>query len=247
MSKNLTILNKRASTHPNWCEDNYYVYNHKDFILGAVFDGCSGGKDSFWASKTMALIFDKVQKQYKNIEAFKDTNAFEFNCIDFLTNVANNLNIVKENLNLTEFDLLATIVFFIYNKDTKQLYVKFVGDGAFFYITDEKYLYEVVNDENNMPLYLGYYCHLHQENLYKFLSSRATHIVNNVEDFSICSDGIYSFKNIFVDKEPEKNPISFLIVDEFLQHLSAGLSRKFNILTKEGWIIEDDLTIIRYK
>lgn len=243
----LSTIVKRSINHPNWAEDNFYTIEKDEFIMGAVFDGCSGGNDSFWASKTMTILFDKVQKEYKNFESFKNADAFEFNCIDFITNVAKKLNVVKEYLGLTEMELLATIVFFIYNKKNKTLYVKFVGDGVFFYTNSEGELFEVSNDENNMPLYLGYYCHLPEENLYNFLSSRATYTINEVQDFSICSDGIFSFRFTGVDREPEKNPILYLVQDTLMCNLSSGLSRKFNLLTKNGWIIEDDLTVIRYK
>lgn len=241
----LSTITKRSQYHPNWAEDNSYTFQNDEIVFGAVFDGCSGGKDSYWASKTLSLIFEKVQNQYNNFDAFKE--AFEYNCIDFITNVAMNLNSIKMYLGLTDLDVLATIVFFIYNKKTKTLYVKFVGDGAFFYTNTNGEFCEIVNDEDNMPLYLGYYCDLPQENLYNFLASRATYTIEEVEDFSICSDGIFSFRFIGIDREPEKNPVLFLTQDPFLQHLSAGLSRKFNILSKDGWIIEDDLTIIRYK
>ena len=145
-------------------------------------------------------------------------------------------------------NLLSTIVFFVYNKNTKTLYVKFVGDGAFFY-KKENIWYSIENDENNTPLYLGYYCNIPEKNLFKFLETRTTYILDEVEEFAISSDGIFSFKNN-KDNDEEikiKNPENYLIVDESFIKLKHELGKKFIGLRNDGWVIKDDLTVIKYK
>lgn len=249
----VSILNKRSPDHLNWCEDNYFIYENDKIIVGAVLDGCSTGKDSHWASKTLALVFDSLKPLWNNFEIFENPDINPIYYIDkIIADCSNSLSEISTTLKLPFDNFLSTIVFFVYHKETKQLAVKFFGDGAFFYKTDEvdgEYIM-VENDEKNMPLYLGYYFKNENNNLTRYIETRNCYILENVVDFSICSDGIFSFKHhplLNKNQEDElKNPIDFLIKDKFLQNLKAGLSRKFNMLTKQGYVIEDDLTVMRY-
>lgn len=243
----LSILNKRSVNHPNWCEDNYFIHEDEKILLGAVLDGCSSGTDSYWASKTISLFFDKLKKEQNNFEHFHYDNAWNFTTRELLLKLADHINLISKFLYLDENTFLSTIVFFVYHKQKQKLFVKFIGDGSFYYEGVDGEYKQVVNDENNMPLYLAYYADRAENSLNNFLNSRPEFIIENVKDFSICTDGIDSFAFNKYNAESEHDPKVFLLKDDFLTHLKAGLSRKFNILTKEGWVIEDDLTIIRYK
>lgn len=53
----ISILNQRGGNH-NSCEDSVWVNDTEDFIVGGVFDGCSTGINSHWASQTIAYIFE---------------------------------------------------------------------------------------------------------------------------------------------------------------------------------------------
>lgn len=243
----LSILNKRSIDHPNWCEDNYFVHQDDKIILGAVLDGCSSGTDSYWASKTISLFFEKLKKTQNNFEHFHYTESWDFCTRELLLDLAFSINQLTKALQLDENTFLSTIVFFVYHKEKEKLFVKFVGDGSFYYQGVDGEFKQVVNDENNMPLYLAYYAGMKESTLTNFINSRPQFVVDGVKDFSVCTDGIDAFTFKKMEGEPEHNPKVFLLTDPFLTHLKAGLARKFNILTRDGWVIEDDLTIIRYK
>jgi len=245
----ISVLNKRSSNHPNWCEDNYYLYEDDKIIVGAALDGCSSGNDSFWASKTFAYIFKTLSKEWNNFIAFDLTMDLDNFTNELLVNFAEKLKIITDTLSLTDMELLSTIVFFVYRKSEQKLFVKFLGDGAFYYKVDGE-LQLIENDENNMPLYLGYYYDNSNGHFLNYLKTRVKYEIANVEEFAICTDGIFSFsiqesKKESLEKNIE-NPINYLLADNYLTHLKSGLSRKFNILSKSGWVIEDDLTIIKY-
>lgn len=245
----ITILNKISSEHELHCEDNYYLFEDENIIVGAVLDGCSTGINSHWASQTLQYCF----KQYEKAFGFNEfitlfSNGWDSEVNNILCEVATALNETKKVLDLTDMNLLSTIVFFVYNKKTKTLYVKFIGDGAFFYKKNNEW-YSIENDENNTPLYLGYYCQIPKENLLSFLTTRVTYILDEIEEFAISSDGIFSFKN---NKSLEEeiqitSPENYLIADESFIKLKHELGKKFIGLRNDGWVIKDDLTVIKYK
>lgn len=245
----VSILNKRSVNHPNWCEDNYFILEDDNKIVGAVLDGCSSGSDTYWASKTFSYVFRALIKDWNNFQVFNiSTSNWDNYANELFVDFSSKLKVISDTLSLdNSMELLSTIVFFVYHKENQKLYVKFLGDGAFFYksVDGEKTIL-VINDENNMPLYLGYYFDNPQSDFQKYLQTRVNYEINGVERFAISTDGIFSFNHNKLTPS-EKKPIEFLIEDDYLSHLKSGLSRKFNILSKDGWVIEDDLTIIRYQ
>lgn len=245
----ISILNKISAEHEIHCEDNYYLFEDENIIVGAVLDGCSTGINSHWASQTLQYCFKLYEKSFGFNEFITTfSNGWDNDVNDILSYVATTLNKAKQVLGLEDMNLLSTIVFFVYNKNTKTLYVKFVGDGVFFY-KKENIWYSIENDENNIPLYLGYYCNIPEKNLFNFLETRTTYILDEVEEFAISSDGIFSFKNNKDNDEEIKitSPENYLIVDESFIKLKHELGKKFIGLRNDGWVIKDDLTVIKYK
>lgn len=248
----IQILNKRSSTHPNWCEDNYFIEETDIRIQGAVFDGCSTGINSQFASIAMKYSFEKAINNRTNKLQLEQSNILNDYFDMLIGDVKSDLSSLKDCLNLTDMNLLSTIVFFYYIKETKSLYVKFLGDGVI-YVNGN----EIVNDENNMPDYLAYHLDEKWDSFFSWIKSRRTEIYENVESFSICSDGIHSFLNL---KNPHINKqvaINFLLIDQQWNRLENGLNKKFNILINRDeefkrsdelywWDIKDDLTIIKY-
>lgn len=252
----IQILNKRASTHPNWCEDNYFLYEDERFIVGAVLDGCSTGINSHFASTAVKYAFERAMTDNRNLDQLSKIN-YQVSYSDFFSeiigDVKSNLTMIKMVLNLTEMNLLSTIVFFTFNKLNSELYVKFIGDGSVF-VNGTRF----DNDENNMPDYLAY----HLENIswstfYKWSSDKPSILFTDVNSFAICTDGIDSFSNVHDRLKSKTIPVSFLIDDSKFSKLTAGLEKKFNILTNRFeeikfsddifcWEILDDLTIIKY-
>lgn len=243
----IQILNKRSSTHPNWCEDNYWVNETDEYIQGAVLDGCSTGINSHFASTLIKYSFER-SNNLVHIRRDDLNNYFDV----IISRVRNDLNDVKTALNLTELNLLSTIVFFFYNKKDKSLWVKFIGDGVIYVDGNE-----IINDENNMPDYLAYHLIESWSMFYSWIESRRTLYFENVENFAICSDGINSLVNLKNPHIKKEVAINFLIIDDQWKGLENGLNKKFNILTNRyeelkrsdelyWWDIKDDLTIIKY-
>lgn len=242
----LSILNKRSSVHPNWCEDNYWVVEEEDLIVGAVLDGCSTGINSHFASQFVKYVLE-----------YSWTLGNPYNhpyimCCTMARRVIGKMSIVSRQLSLTDMNFLSTIVFFTYNKRTKELYVMFFGDGVV-YVNGE----EFIHDEQNAPQYPAYHMNDTPEQIDGYLSTRKTMEFSGVEDFSICTDGVHSLYNVRDGKIPQSVAIDYLVKDRWAVSQKTGLARKFNILTNRNpatrltdetycWDLKDDLTIIRY-
>lgn len=244
----VSIINKRAINHDLHCEDNFFIFENGEKIIGAVLDGCSSGKDAWWASKLISNILSKIQQEWNDFSAITtDSSLWDAYVNEILFQTSLKIRDIVKVLDVDWESLLSTIVFFVYDKENEQLYVKFIGDGVFFVKKDGEW-YDIENNENNMPLYLGYYFDKENKSLMNFIQSRRTELVYGVEEFSISSDGIYSFSNIKEKELKQSIPIEFLIKEDLtFRKLKHELGRKFNMLADSGWIINDDLTIIKYK
>lgn len=239
----IQILNKRSSTHQNWCEDNYFVKETDEFIIGAVLDGCSTGIDSQFASNFLKKCFDYQSKFYDHIP--KDEFGLFYSIRTHLKNI-------KFEVDLNDLQLLSTIVYFTYHKKKKKLNVRFFGDGVIYVDGNE-----IINDENNIPDYFAYHLSDSSDQFEEYFNSRKYLTFENVNDFAICSDGIHSLINLKNPHIKKEVAINFLIIDEQWKRLENGLNKKFNILTNRDeeikrseelywWEIKDDLTIIKF-
>lgn len=240
-----SILNKRSSTHPNWCEDNYFLVETDKYAIGAVLDGCSTGVNSYFASTLIKYAFEK---------SCVVPTSFEINYLDYTNDLLGNVWCTvmqaKDILGVGDLHLLSTIVFFIYNKQRKKLFVKFAGDGTIV-VNGVSY----TNDEKNAPDYLAY--HNNWADFEKWNKTRRTEQFVNVESFAICTDGIDSFVNLKNPHISKQIAVDYLLQNDDFGKLSNQLNKKFNILTNRDeelkksddlywWDIKDDITIIRY-
>jgi serine/threonine protein phosphatase PrpC len=236
----ITSISQRGNMHPQRNEDNFFVKKvTENVIVGAVFDGCSTGTDSWFASKLFVKAFetelqspyeDKLFDEYLRVVIYGTCFRISWLC-------------QSKIISLVDMDLLSTMVVFIYDSVSKSLKVKFFGDGNM-YIKEKT---EVIqNDENNTPDYLGYHIYAGTTNdvtsfnkLYD--SKREENRITS--DFAISTDGIESFRRkgdtTIID------PIQYLVFDDLLKENPAGLKRKLNLLIRDGWQHEDDLTILR--
>lgn len=216
----ISTLNVRSQTH-NSCEDSLFVKESDLYIWGGIFDGCSTGKNSHWASQTFSYIFSK------HVNPIQNSN---------LMLVRKDLITMMETLNINYMNLLSTCMLFFYDKFSKALDVRVFGDGCY-YVDDVEYEIE----QNNIPDYMAY--HLDSQQSFKeFLDMYPAATYYNVSNFRICSDGI---KSISIDQfhTSTKDPIATL----FQRPTSPNfLQRMWNILHRERFIISDDLSIISY-
>jgi hypothetical protein len=221
----ISILNQRGGDH-NSCEDTVWVEETENRIYGGVFDGCSSGVQSHWASQTLAYLFRSAWKS--------DMSLILDGTIGLI------LARMEEMARLTSTSVVnfeSTALLFIYDKFTKTLYLRCFGDGVF-YIND----IETIIDQGNKPDYLAHKMFVRGPELLDFYKKYPVQTFHHVHKFQICSDGIQAIKaNQY---EPtNRDPMSLLLATPTSENY---LVRMWNILKKEKFTLSDDLSIISY-
>ena len=51
---------RKGEDHPVFCEDFMSINNSGRYFIGVVFDGCSSGSDSHFASSLFGKIFNQI-------------------------------------------------------------------------------------------------------------------------------------------------------------------------------------------
>jgi hypothetical protein len=227
-----TVL-RRGIDHPLRCEDDLFVIQKSNFIIGAIFDGCTTGETSSFASSLFVKIFKKsIDEIYCN---YIIKNSISFHMQLFYQFIFNLKNI---SLGLKNNELWSTIVYFVYDIEQKKLVVSICGDGN---IYCDGINYRIHNEDNSV-LYL-----------IDELKNSIKHIYDNLflielespHDFAIASDGIETYKTK-LGINSYKQAFNYLILDGFLKQNEAMLARKCNILEKKHNLYHtDDLSIIR--
>lgn len=231
----ISIVSKRGLSHPDWNEDNYFLHETRQTILGGVFDGCSTVSHSYFASKLFALTL-------RNVVA-ENINCSDLDVLGYLFCKHLRKNIIS--LKLKPEEILSTAILFVYNKITNNLNVRFLGDGAVFTQNNLGVWENVVNDQENRPHYLAYSLkEMSTPDRFKLYWIRQKSYQTTTRDFSITTDGIFSFK-ASPDAKETTDVIDYLTRDSFLSHNPSSLRRKINILQNNGYFHDDDVTIIR--
>lgn len=225
-------LIKRGGDHHTNCEDDLFAFNDGSTYIGAVFDGCSSGVKSHFAS----ALYGKILKKFYNATsyAFPKLDLESIGRLfyyDLFYALKQTLSIYQ----LNDMELLSTMIFTVIRD--RQAYIMVSGDGCI-KVDDE--LYEL-ESPGNAPNYLVYYLDDFSESKrvlkeYSFAFDKS---------LSICSDGIFSFTN------QDREDMSYKVIDSLLNDTSflkseAMLARKYNLLLKEGYTHYDDLSIVRF-
>lgn len=214
----LSTLNVRA-TNKNTCEDSVFVKETESFVYGAIADGCSTGIKTHFASQLLCYI---VEGGGINVTS-------EASLLYFKTK----LKEVKKFLSLDDIHLVSTLILFKYNKEERKLEIRPCGDTVY-YINGLQFIV----DYNNIPDYISY--HL-EEDFIDFVKRYPVNIYHEVDFFQICSDGIQSFQQSQFTEH--KYSPDILLDDPISENF---VQRMFNILKKDNWIINDDLSIVSY-
>ncbi|WP_024771417.1 protein phosphatase 2C domain-containing protein [Aquimarina macrocephali] len=231
--------------HTNHCEDflieEQIGTNEK---LLAVLDGCTMGTESVFASILFGKILRNIAKN-KFYEEFVTDNSIQLK--DKLREVVKILihetKLFKNQLGLEINELLSTLIIGIV--ETKESKAEFltIGDGL---ICKDGELIEYEQDDK--PDYLGY--HLGDDFDSWFDSQEQKVSISNFKDLSICTDGIFTFKNLEnkSEQKPENEIIQYLLIDNKGEEFDNFLDRKIRVL-KDKWshLVTDDLAIIRIK
>lgn len=219
----LSTLNVRSSTH-NSCEDNLFVRETEDSIVGIVADGCSSGVKSFFASQLLCYSFAKNASE--GIQ-----NATSDIVVKSMMDDIDSLRLI---LNLTEYNFLSTAILFHYYKDTKRLRVRHFGDG-FYSVNGMEYIL----DQDNTPDYMAY----HTDNQEEYLLKYPGGIYDGVGRFMIASDGIDRIERSQFAPDPKSKGYMMLYDKPTSDNY---LARMWNILKNDHYFVSDDLSIISY-
>lgn len=234
------VLNRRADTHTAFCEDAYFHVQKDEWLICAVFDGCSGGLRSHFASQLHAYCMREVvnfnwRRWYEYMQGTVDASAV---AASLFANVGNRLNSIGHTLGLYVAEMESTMVVALYNTKTRQLVLRFAGDGVV-KINDD--VLRETSGPSNAPNYL---CHSFYPAL---LPSSAInvpgYVIENVTSFSICTDGIDQIRH---PHQSVEETVHYLLTNRDLYPSAKMLDRKINMLSKQGAVLHDDVTIIRY-
>ena len=237
-----TLL-KRGTAHSEFCEDFLFTTDINDtFFVGCIFDGCSGGDASHFASTLFAKVFREVCANIiiPEVEFTKENliKKILFESFDKIKNM-------KKNLGFNTNDLLTTIIATVYEYNTNSAIIITAGDG-FISINGN----DIEIDQKNTPEYPAYFFDdINRLADFEKWYEQKTHkiAVKKVNDITISSDGILTYKKESSKEiEHEKNPIEFLTKDTFLSKNILMLYRKYNILkNKSAMTHADDISLIR--
>jgi hypothetical protein len=150
--------------------------------------------------------------------------------------------LIKNQLQLERDELLNTLILILvdFNSNTAESIV--IGDGLI-YCNGKSFEYE----QNDKPDYLDYHLDEDFDNWYSKQEQRLS--LNNINDLSISSDGIYTFRNYPSDNTILKQPneiVEFLLKNTDGYENESMLKKKMLIITNE-WKLKstDDIGIIR--
>ncbi|SEL61982.1 Protein phosphatase 2C [Aquimarina amphilecti] len=234
---------KIGNFHTNYCEDfliKEQVSSNRFMI--AVMDGCTMGKESVFASILIGKILRNVAKEtfYRD---FIETDSLElFLCLkEILQKLFHQLKASKNNLGLEIEELLSTLIIGIVDKNNLDGEFLEIGDGLICFDNDV-----IEYEQNDKPDYLGY--HLNENFNSWYLSQKQRLSIRSFKDLSICTDGIFSFKNFKNKKIQQKETeiIRFLLKDKTGIEYDNFLEKKIQDLEMiNGQVLTDDLAIIR--
>jgi len=224
---------KRGTSHKDFCEDFVLLHNLNDFFfVGAVFDGCSSGKDSHFASTLYAKLLRKVANTFREEKSASPADLLERLLYAFVQNLVE----TREALQLQLDELLSTMILMLYQKVEHQVEIISIGDGLISINGDH---HEI--DHDNQPDYLAYHMDgLQDQQVFASWFTNHPHrfSAKSPEDLSISSDGIFTYHTEKQNRPKEASepfdPTSYLLEDRYLIHNPSMLKRKSNILQKKG-------------
>ncbi len=229
--------------HINYCEDYALVTEiGNDHLIAAVMDGCSMGKESYFAATLVGKILRKIAKEI-GYQAFFEKQDLIGKLVlkNVFKRLFRELQLLKNQLQLEIEELLTTVVLLVLDKKDWSGEVLVVGDGV---VVCNGALIEF--EQDNKPDYLGY--HL-VEDFEKWFSEQEQKLsLTNIEDISIATDGIFTFRNFNneVYEKCEMDLVELLLKEKKDAQNPRMLIKQLNKI-EEKWGLRpiDDIGIIR--
>ena len=227
-------LVKKGSDHSVYCEDSVFfqVRDSENISIGAIFDGCSTGLQSHFASSLLAKVVkysinSRIEKEY----------SIQFIMHLIIVDLFYKIKQIKAQLTLLDLELVSTFIIAIVKDDN--VYIASSGDGVI--KVDDNLI--ILESPENAPDYMAYHLDGDFEdfinkhiNFYDFKFTK---------DVSICSDGITSFRSS-IKEDVTSEAVDTFLNDRSLMNSDAMLARKYNIFKKKGYDNFDDVAIVRF-
>ena len=252
MDYKIDSLITRGMMHELRCEDDYMIFDNDEIIISAVFDGCSSGIDSHYASTFLRKKLNEYLEDNSIYIIREDENRnFPYkSCDETLKGI---LEYLHSCIPYSETEYLSTCVMCYINKETYEYSILFAGDGECC-IDGKRHI--VHDKEGNAVRYLSTVKTYSDFNeYYDKYCKKYSGIFN--ESLIISTDGIGSFIDKFnADKSELARSLFYgegeIKIDE--RFMKLPLKRQYNILSngrifKENEKIPvknlDDFTIIK--
>ncbi|MGH1433257.1 MAG: protein phosphatase 2C domain-containing protein [Lewinella sp.] len=198
--------------HENHCED-YTIFANLDTnrILMAVMDGCTMGKESYFASALFGKILRKVAYEEFHKSYLRSVSpSLEEVLQTVFKKLFATLKSYSSDLNLDKYELLTTLLLGVIDLQAQTAFVQVIGDGLVFCDGQAS-----IFDQENAPDYLGY--HL-RENFTSWYAKQDQRLYfEKVQDLSLSTDGIFTFSPFQVDEQEaiaESFILDFLLKDQ---------------------------------
>ncbi|MGB0839276.1 MAG: protein phosphatase 2C domain-containing protein [Chitinophagales bacterium] len=241
---NKYLVSQIGTFHTNHNEDAAIIteLGNNQHLL-AVLDGCSMGKESHFASTLMVKVLRKLatEMNYKTFVEKTNLTAGEL-LPKIMKRLFEVLKQIKNQLLLEREEMLSTLVLGIFDSRRNQLEIITIGDGL---VCCNGQLFEYEQDDK--PDYLGY--HLTEDFDTWFSQQTQRLSFQQVRDFSLATDGIFTFRpfdNNTYDHINTKDLLPYLLIDGTWGKQTNMLKRKLSeIESNFGLRPSDDLTIVR--
>ena len=229
--------------HDNHTEDfviSKDIGEHR--ILLATMDGCTMGKESFFASAVIGKLLRKIaQEAYYKEYGSKDVPPLADLQKTVVLQLMAELRQMKATLQLDKYELLATLVMAIVDTQEKTAIALVIGDGLL-----------VVNgefhdfDQENAPDYLAYHLEEDPATYYQSLNHMS---FSAIEDISLSTDGAYTFSKYDINPYSQINEqelLNLLFISQEDHSNERMLLKRMEYIKDEfGLMPTDDLGIVR--
>lgn len=225
--------------HLNHCEDYFFVGEIGDKIkVLAVCDGCTFGKESWFASVLFVKFLRKICRELHYLEMYQADFYEDLADLEkqIMQRMFREVASLQGLLFLEQEELLSTLLLCLVNEETGVGHCLAVGDGLLC-IDGETHDF----DQDNKPDYLG--LHL-AKGFDKWCSTQQQRVDFTCTQYLLlATDGIFSFdKTKLILKEEAPQVLDFLTSD-----FTESMRRRVLFLKEEYALMPmDDLAMVRW-
>jgi len=201
------------------------------------------GDDSHFAAGLIRKVLRRIARQ-TNLKSFAErTNPTTLELLKgTLKTLFADLRRLKADLDLSDTELLTTLMLAIVDTKGQKAEIVIIGDGV---IACDEEIVEFNHD--NKPDYLGYHLAEDFEDYWNGLTQRISAV--DFQDLAMASDGVFSFKPFSHDSfrpVTEDELLTFLLVDRDEGPIENTYRRKLMYVSSNfGLKASDDLTVVR--